>query len=58
MDKIDVFFIGSLTGLMVATLIVAIVKPRPTVEQCATILNQNPEMCLSVYVEEFEKFGC
>lgn len=30
----------------------------PTVEQCETILNQNPEMCLSVCVEEFTRFGC
>lgn len=30
----------------------------PTVEQCEPIINQNPEMCLSVCVDEFEKWGC
>lgn len=27
-------------------------------QYCETILNQNPEMCLSVCVEEFERMGC
>lgn len=31
----------------------SIIKPTtPTVEQCETILNQNPEMCISI-VEDF-----
>lgn len=58
MDKIDVFFIGTLTGLMVAILTVAIVNPRPTVQQCETILNQNPEMCLSVCEDVWEQSAC
>lgn len=34
------------------------VKPEPTVEQCKTILNKNPEMCLSVCVDVWEQSAC
>ena len=58
MSKVDTFFYGCLMGLIIAIIEVAIAKPWPTVQQCETILNKNPDMCLSVCVEQFEKMGC
>ena len=58
MSKIETFFYGCLMGLIIAIIEVVIAQPQTTVQQCEAILNQNPDMCLSVCVEEFEKFGC